>query len=101
MIHMEDRYPGVHNGRFGLAEWEIHGYSAPGMVLRYSRTWPHCANMERCFTFVDLAETQRKCLSEPLCDGFSFSAASINGGRGGGCYKTSCLDDGNVSFGRG
>jgi len=71
------------------------------MVQKYARTWPHCRNLGGCFSFVDLAEAQSACLADEACDGFSFSAASLGGGRGSGCYKTACQDDGNSTYGRG
>merc|ERR1711862_823003 len=102
-IQMEDRCGGNHTGRFSLAEWEVFGYYQPTMVRKYTKRWPHCPDLGLCFSYVDLADVQMTCLSDPLCDGFSFSAGTINGGIGSGCFKTSCLGhaDGDASGGLG
>lgn len=90
LIQMEDRCAGIHMGSIGLSEWEVLGWHIEDMVMRFAKSWPHCTNLGMCFSFVDLDHAKASCMSDPDCDGFSFSAGSMSGGRGGGCYKTNC-----------
>jgi len=101
IIQMEDHCSGVHLGHFSLAEWRVYGFYDAGMVQKSSKTWPHCENLGACFEYVDLQAAQATCLADPDCDGFSFSAGSVSQGRGGGCYKTLCKDDGGNGYGYG
>lgn len=102
LIQMEDRCGGVHLGRFTVAEWRIFGYYPMRMVQQHRQTWPFCLNLGPCFSYVDLRDAIARCLAQEACDGFSFSAASIDSGRGGGCFKTACSwDDPDREYGRG
>eukprot|EP00931_Biecheleriopsis_adriatica_P011945 TRINITY_DN11303_c0_g1_i1.p1 TRINITY_DN11303_c0_g1~~TRINITY_DN11303_c0_g1_i1.p1 ORF type:complete len:350 (-),score=41.13 TRINITY_DN11303_c0_g1_i1:99-1127(-) len=101
MIQMANRCVDIHSGSFGLAEWEVLGWPVVDMVPKYAKSWPHCTNLGECFS-LDLSQAKSACLADPDCDGFSFSAGSMNGGRGAGCYKTMCQgkddrDTGNSS----
>lgn len=100
-IQMEERCSGVADGRFTVAEWRVYGYFMEQMVLRFAKTWPVCENLGPCFSFVDLQDAIATCLANTACDGFSFSAASMKGGRGAGCYKTTCRDASARRYGRG
>jgi len=103
MIQMEERCEGVHNtGSFTVAEWSVFGYFNVRMALQHRRTWPICEDLGPCFTYTRLEAAQASCLADESCDGFSFSSASIAGGRGSGCYKTRCRDHASGrGFGRG
>lgn len=85
-----------------VAEWRVFGAYEVGMVKKYDRSWPRCAEVS-CFDFVDLRDAKAACLAEAACDGFSFSAGSIDGGFGLGCYKTNCtnVEDVGIAMGRG
>lgn len=86
-----------------IAEWRVFGAYEAGMVKKYDRSWPHCPIIS-CFDYTALDDAKTTCLAEHACDGFSFSAGSINGGFGQGCYKTNCtgsVEDGNFELGRG
>lgn len=86
-----------------LAEWRVFGTYEAGMVKKYDRSWPRCPIVS-CFDFVALQDAKAACLAEDACDGFSFSAGSIDGGFGQGCYLTSCIgsvEDGDFELGRG
>lgn len=89
-IHMEDRCTGVHGGRFAIAEWGVFGFYEQQMALQFRRKWPQCEDFGPCFAYADLEEAKATCLANERCDGFSFSAGAIGGGRGSGCYKTAC-----------
>lgn len=101
VIQMEDRCSGVHIGRFSLAEWEVFGNYPATMVRKYTKRWPHCPDLGACFAYADLIDTQAACLANPACDGFSFSAGTIDGGRGSGCFKTSCAGHTDANGGGG
>lgn len=100
-VQMEDRCGGVHHGQFTLAEWSVFGFFRQRMVLEHVKAWPICDNLGPCFVFAELEEAQERCLAEPGCDGFSFSAATVRGGRGSGCYKTRCRKEEGSWSGRG
>eukprot|EP00933_Yihiella_yeosuensis_P061036 TRINITY_DN63855_c0_g1_i1.p1 TRINITY_DN63855_c0_g1~~TRINITY_DN63855_c0_g1_i1.p1 ORF type:complete len:284 (-),score=40.55 TRINITY_DN63855_c0_g1_i1:130-981(-) len=89
-IQMEERCAGIHFGSFSLAEWKVLGRPVVDMVLKFEKSWPHCADLRPCFSFVDLEDAKRTCLGDPQCDGFSFSEKTIRSGKGDGCYKTNC-----------
>jgi len=84
----------------GTAEWRVFGYYPTEMVRKYEKTWPLCIDLGQCFEYINLEDAKSSCIAKPSCDGFSFSAASINGGFGGGCYKTQCRNDGGNGYGR-
>jgi len=107
MIQLEHHCSGLPIGRFSIAEWEVIGYHVPKMHRKCAKCWPNCTNLwtsvtpsvdpyARCFSYVDLEDAKARCLGNAACDGFSFSADSIDGGRGDGCYKTACRDWGGI-----
>lgn len=100
-IQMQDRCGDTHFGQFTLAEWEVHGWYEEQMALKYVRSWPHCADLGPCFSHKDLADAKAECLAKPACDGLSFSAEVVRGGRGSGCYKTQCTGQAPAPLGRG
>eukprot|EP00439_Symbiodinium_sp_Y106_P002671 s7828_g1.t1 len=99
-IELQSRCSGVHHGVFALSEWEILGAPVMDMVPRLWRSWPQCMDLGPCFEFMDLEQAKGKCLADDACDGFSFSARQMHGGRGSGCFKTECAPaiggDGNA-----
>merc|ERR1712118_117204 len=96
-IQLEMNCTGAPTGPFSIAEWDVYGYYQTGMARKYESTWPHCENLwsdvdveedpqASCFSYTELEDVKKKCLSSVECDGFSFQAGSINGGHGGGCF---------------
>jgi hypothetical protein len=62
------------------------------MVKKYQAKWPHCTNLGGCFGGRTWEDRVHACLSNPSCNGFSFThrAGDEAPATGGGCLKHNC-----------
>lgn len=67
------------------------------IVKKYERKNPNCENLE-CFANVDLEEAKAACLAHEACNGFSMSIMAMDGGKGDGCYKAKCKEEGRNGY---